>query len=311
MPDDPSEQRLIETLLQDRPALLAGRAQVDVGDDAAVLSGGQTLSVDTMVEGVHWNDVLSPEDVGWKLVASSVSDLGAMGARPAWCLLAASLPQPLDLAWAKAFSRGLHAACAHWDLALVGGDVTRSPGPRVLSLTVGGLSSAPVTRSGARPGDQVWVTGTLGNAAFGFFSGGEGLPALRRPTPPVGLGCALAEGGLASAMLDLSDGLRLDLGRLCAASGVGAEVRPDLLPAFPWVAASPDRLALQTAFGEDYELLFCAPPLHGAGIVALSEQHRVPVTCIGRITRDPAVTLLGHTWPAGRFAHFVDGRPTC
>lgn len=310
MPDDPGEQRLIDTLLKGRSDSRSDRAEVDVGDDAAVLTGGQVLSVDTMVEGVHWNEVLSAEDVGWKLVASSVSDLGAMGATPRWCLLALSLPRPLDLSWAADFARGLHAACDRWGLLLAGGDVTRSPGPRVLSLTVGGTSTAPVTRSGARPGDQLWVTGTLGNAAFGFFAGGDGLAALRRPEPPVALGGALASEGLATAMLDLSDGLRTDLSRLCRASGVGAEVRPEALPAFPWVAASRERLALQTAFGEDYELLFTAPPLHGTGIITLSEAHGVPVTCIGRITRGPAITLIGHPWPRSRFAHF-DGAPAC
>lgn len=308
MPDDPGEQRLIQTLLRGRPSPRPIRVEVDAGDDAAVLPGGQVLSVDTMVEGVHWDHVLSPQDVGWKLAAAALSDLGAMGARPRWCLLAASLPRPLDLDWAQAFSEGLHAACARWGVALLGGDVTRSPGPRVLSLTVGGQGSAPVTRSGARPGDQLWVSGTLGDAAYGFARGGDGLDALRRPQPPIELGIALAEAGLVTAMMDLSDGLKTDLLRLCAASDVGAEVVAASLPAYPWVATDPERLALQTTFGEDYQLLFAAPALHRAGIEAVAEQRGVQVTAIGRVTRGTTVGLDVGPWPATRFQHF--GEPT-
>ncbi len=311
MPDDPGERSLIATLLEGRFEAPALRPLVDVGDDAAVLPGGLALSADAMVEGVHWDGRLSPEDVGWKLVASNVSDLGAMGATPSWALLTLCLPRPLDLVWVRAFTVGLHAACAHFGLRLVGGDCTASPGPRMLSLAVGGHAPAPVTRAGARPGDLLWVSGTLGEAAAGFFWGGDALAALRRPDPPVALGVALAEEGLASAMMDLSDGLALDLGRLCAASGVGAQVLARALPASAAVAAAPDRLSLQVAFGEDYELLFTSPAHRKADVLALGRRLGRSVHAIGTIDDQAAAgaRLDSGPWPAGRFSHFEGASP--
>lgn len=304
MPDDPGESQIIEALLSARPAPPPVPLQVDAGDDAAVLPGGLVVATDAMVEGVHWDGRLDAADVGWKLLAVNVSDLAAMGAAPTWCTLAVSLPRPLDLTWVERFSAGLAEGCATWGVHLVGGDVTRSPGPRALSLTLGGQAAAAVTRSGARPGDQLWVTGRLGAAAAGFFHGGPGLDALRRPRPPLSYGLALASAGVATAMMDLSDGLARDLPRMCAASGVGATVDADALPAPGYLAAHPDALSLQVAFGEDYQLLFTAAARDASAIAELARDHGVQATPIGRIEAAPGARLSSGPWPAPRFSHF-------
>ena len=283
----------------------APEAGVGVGDDAAVLdAAGHVVTTDTMVEGVHWDDRLSPADVGFKLVAVNVSDVGAMGGRPQWATLAASVPTPMDRAWLSAFAEGLQAGLRRWGTRLVGGDTTRSPGPRVFSLTVGGLAPRPVLRSGARPGDHVWVTGALGRSAEAFLApapGPEAMAWLRRPLPPVALGAALADAGLVHAMLDLSDGLARDLGRLCRASGVGARVDPASLPGGrPLVQA--------VAFGEDYELCFAAPPAASDAICSLAAMYGVSVSCVGTFTPSPELVLIGHpAWPAPAFDHFPPG----
>ncbi|MBM4368704.1 MAG: thiamine-phosphate kinase, partial [Deltaproteobacteria bacterium] len=137
--EDPGELFVIEAA---RAAAGTG-ARVGIGDDGAVLADGTVVTVDTMVEGVHWDDRLSPADVGYKLVATNVSDLDAMGARPSWALLALSLPTPLDREWATAFFAGLGEARARWPFVLAGGDTTRVAGPRVASLTLGGHAARP------------------------------------------------------------------------------------------------------------------------------------------------------------------------
>lgn len=277
-----------------------------IGDDGAVLPGGEVLTTDTMVEGVHWDDALDPEDVGWKLVAVNVSDLGAMGARPAWALLALTLPEPLDLDWVGRFARGLGAACRHWALPLVGGDTTRGPG-RIATLTVGGHAAHPVRRDGGRPGDQIWVSGPLGLAAAGFLDP-DASPAarawLRRPEPPVALGRALAASGRVSAMMDLSDGLLRDLGRLCVASGCGALVDPAAVP-------GEGSLAHRVAFGEDYQLLFTSPASASDAVECLATTLVPRLFCIGALDEGPGVRRSdGLSWPAPLFAHFPPGRRT-
>ena len=275
---------------------------VGIGDDAAILEGGQVVSTDTMVEGVHWDQRLEPGDVGWKLVAVNVSDIGAMGGRPRWATLAMALPSPLDRGWVTAFFEGFAAASRRFGLPLVGGDTTRSPGPRVLTLTVGGHAGAPVRRDGARAGDDVWVTGELGRAAEAFGSTSPSPSAMawfRRPEPPISFGAALAEAGLAHAMIDVSDGLARDLGRLCRASGVGASVDPALLPGG---RPLPDAIA----FGEDYELCFAATPGAQSAICSLASMHGIVVTRVGAFTSTPELRLLGHLgWPPPQFDHFV------
>ena len=296
-------QRLAQ-LLAGRRAPPAGLLQIDLGDDGAVLADGTALTVDAMVQGVHWDDRMDPADLGWKLVAVNASDLGAMGARPSWALLSLSLPKNLDSAWLPAFSTGLHEGLIAFGMSLIGGDTTTSPGPIALSLTAAGRAQRPVTRGGGRPGDQLWVSGRLGASARGFFRGGEAWADHARPRPPVALGVALAEAGLARAMMDLSDGLHADLNRLCAACGLGAEIAPARLPLAPGLAEEPDALALAVAWGEDYELLFAATPEDGPAIEALGRSLGVALTPIGALCEAPGARLRGREWPAPLFSHF-------
>lgn len=303
MPDD-DESALIQTLTAPQGAVAGLR--VGNGDDAVVLDDGWAITVDTMVEGVHWDGRLSAEDVGWKLVMVNASDLDACGASPTFALLALSLPAPLDRTWAEDFSRGLHTALREVGAALIGGDTTRSPGPRCCTLTMlGRAPPAPLTRTGARAGDDLWVSGTLGDAAAGFALADPPAPllqALRRPRPPLGLGPALV--GVATAAMDLSDGLCTDLGRLTRAAGVGAEVWPEALPRSATLAAlGQDPLAWQVAFGEDYQLLFTAPPAARERIAGLGSQLGVPLSRVGRVVPGDRPQLVGRTWPA-TWQHF-------
>ena len=275
---------------------------VGIGDDGAVLSDGTVVTVDTMVEGVHWDDKLSPEDVGWKLVAVNVSDLGAMGATPKWALLAMALPSPLDLAWTARFRTGLFEALDHFNLPLIGGDTVSSP-TRTLTLTVGGKAAHPVLRSTGKAGDDVYITGALGLAAAGFLDpapSDSARDALRRPSPPVTFGVALADAGLVSAMMDLSDGLREDLESLCLASSVGAVIDPERVP-------GATDLAHRFSFGEDYQLLFTAPPEARSAVESLSYAHAVSISRIGRLTPGGPARLLGGPWPAPLYTHFPLG----
>jgi len=311
MPDDPGEQHVIDILLAARPdpRRHPHAPRVDAGDDAALLADGTLVTADTLVEGIHWDDRSSPDDVGWKAVAVNASDIGAMGGRPSWATLAMCLPRPLDTAWVDAFSRGLQAACAHFGVVLVGGDTTRSPGPRVVSITMGGTVVRPVLRSGGRAGDQLFVTGTPGQAAAGFLSGGPALGALTRPMPPVAMGAEIGENGLASAMLDISDGIGRDLSRLARASGVGAVVDPTALPLSPQLRALARPLDAQVAFGDDYELLMSVPAEQVASVQALAQRHDRRLTRIGHLTVEPEVRLLGCPWPAALFSHFDRTQP--
>ncbi len=275
-----------------------------IGDDAAVVGPDLVVTTDTMVEGTHWDERLDPEDVGWKLVAVNVSDLAAMGARPAWSVLALTLPHPADHAWVAAFARGLAAASRRWALPVVGGDTTRGP-VRVATLTAGGHTRAPVRRDTGRPGDLVWVSGPLGRAAEAFYSPTPSAAALawfRRPEPPLAFGVALAEAGIVHAMLDLSDGLRRDLERLCAASGCGATIDTAIVP-----GSGP--LAWRLAFGEDYELLFTTPANARDAVESLAATHDIHPTCIGRLVPAAGVRRSdGSDWPEPLFSHFPPRR---
>jgi len=260
-----------------------------------------------MVEGTHWDTRLSPEDVGWKLVAVNVSDVAAMGAVPRWCTLALSLPRPLDLAWVEAFARGLRAACTRWGVELVGGDTTRGP-TRVLTLTMQGRAARPVLRSSARAGDDLWVSGALGRSAEAMLAAAPSALAvawLRRPDPPLALGVTLAERGLARAMMDLSDGLHADLARMCGASGVGARVDARRVP-----GVGP--LAWRVAYGEDWELCFAGAREDRNAICRVGKELGVALSRIGCFTNDPALRLEGYDgaprWPATLFSHFDAGR---
>jgi thiamine-monophosphate kinase len=286
-------------------AVPATAARVGPGDDAAILPDGTALTVDTLVEGRHWDARLAPADVGWKAVAVSVSDLAAAGARPSWMLLSLCLPQA-DHAWIEGFSAGLGEAAARWGVSLVGGDTVGTPGPRCVSISMGGrLVAEPIGRGGARAGDELWVTGALGLAGAGYSLANPepgALAALQRPDPPLEFALALARIRPPTAMMDLSDGLAADLPRLCARSGVGAIVDPAALPRDP--ALPVDALALQTSGGDDYQLLFSAPPADQAEIQRIAGECRVRVTRIGRIIAGSRASLAGMPWPPPIFSHW-------
>ncbi|MEZ4316490.1 MAG: thiamine-phosphate kinase [Myxococcota bacterium] len=301
--DSEPEQRIIARLLASGNG--PHSVVVGPGDDAAVLPDGSVWTLDTLVEGVHFDKRLTPADVGYKCVAVSVSDLAAMGAEPKHLLLGLSVGRDGDDAFVEGFAQGLGDALEHFGVTLVGGDTTRSGPTRVVTTSLGGtLVGEPLLRSGARAGDRIWITGRLGLAGEGWSAktpSASALRALRRPDPPLAFALALARQGLATAAMDLSDGLGADLPRMCRASGVGARVEPD---AIPGVAS----LRLRVHGGDDFQLLFAAPPQSSEAVLDLAREHRVAATQIGVFTADPELVLVGAPWPAPMFTHFVEKR---
>lgn len=283
-----------------RAATTRGDVLLGIGDDAALLQvpAGHALVVatDTLNDGIHFPVETSPADIGWKALAVNLSDLAAMGAAPAWCTLSLSMPEG-DAAWLEAFLEGFLRLAAMHDVALVGGDTTR--GPLSVSVTVHGFvdPARALRRASARDEDDVWVSGTLGDAAAALEQWRANAlvdPALRerldRPTPRIALGRALA--GMARAAIDVSDGLLADLGHVCVGSGVGAEVDIDALPASDALRAefAGDALRhLQAAGGDDYELCFTAPAALREAIETIARNVGVPVTRIGRIVEGNGV----------------------
>lgn len=277
------------------------------GDDAAVWGEREAITLDTMVEGVHWDARLSPRDVGYKLVAVSVSDLGAIGAKPKWMLLSLSIPSPPDDQWVSQFAQGMGEAAHKWGISLLGGDTTRSP-VRVVSITMGGeLVADPVLRKNAQPGDLLWITGWPGLAGAGDILENPppvSLDALRHPEPPLAFALDVARHGLATAMMDTSDGLASDLPRLARTARVAAELHPELLPLHPCLAGQ-DRVALQVGGGDDFQILLTAPPERGEALRALAAAHGVQITQVGRILHGEGARLMNASWPAG-FSHFQE-----
>ncbi len=274
-----------------------------IGDDAAILRvpAGRDLvvSTDTLNSGVHFPSETAPFDIGWKALAVNLSDLAAMGASPAWCTLNLTMPDA-DGDWLDAFLDGFLALVTQHGVALVGGDTTR--GVLSITVTVHGLvpHGMALLRSGAQVGDDVWVSGTLGDAAAALLQWREGRlvePALRtrldRPVPRVALGLALR--GIANACIDVSDGLLADLGHILDASMVGVEIEPSSLPASPALSRTFDetqRVAMQLG-GDDYELCFTAPAARAMDVAAAAAQTDVLITRIGRIETQFGVRLRG------------------
>lgn len=306
----------------------ARRAALGVGDDCALLNptpGMQlAISTDLLLEGRHFLSTVDPVRLGHKALAVNLSDLAACGARPLAFTLALALPEAID-AWLEGFSRGLFALADAHDCELIGGDTTR--GPLAICITVFGEvpPGHALLRSGARPGDDLYVSGTLGDArlALEVFRGTRSVPQaafdaarerMEQPTPRVALGLALR--GVATAAADISDGLVGDLGHILKASGAGAWI--DTSIAINLIAArghltmeggqSDAEFALECvlAGGDDYELVFTAPPEARNRVKAAAVQTRTPVTRIGRIEAEPGLRLVdGSGAPvAGRFTSF-------
>lgn len=292
-----------------------------VGDDCALLRvpAGQELavSIDTLVGGVHFFADCEPEGLGHKSLAVGLSDLAAMGADPAWATLALTIPD-VDGPWLAGFARGMGRLATEYGVALVGGDTTR--GPLTISIQVHGLvpQGEGITRAGARPGHRVMVSGTLGDAglALRLRLAGAALAAplqrrLERPDPRVALGRRLR--GLASAMIDLSDGLVADLGHILAQSRVGADLDLAALPLGPEVAAAVKASGdwdLPLAAGDDYELCCTLPADLEAEAVRLAAELGCTLTPVGAIASAPGLRCRrpdGAAWSPRRsgYDHFT------
>ena len=298
--------------------------RIGVGDDGAVLappaSRDLVVVTDTLVEGVHFPEGSAAASIGHRAFAVNLSDIAAMGAEPAWGLLALTLPRP-DEAWLAQFARAAGDLCRRHGMALVGGDTTRGP----LAITVTLIGVVPIgvalERRGGRPGDAVFVTGSPGDASAGLaleqnrlhIADSMSAQILRDrflfPTPRCEVGIALR--GLASACIDISDGLGGDLEKLCAASGCGAEIDAAALPVSePLVGAVGRELAREYALtgGDDYELLFTVPLARLGAMTNAIARGLGPVTRIGSLVAGNGVRVFARggvmqVSPAG-FDHF-------
>ncbi|MBI3041970.1 MAG: thiamine-phosphate kinase [Betaproteobacteria bacterium] len=278
----------------------ARNAVLGVGDDAAIVRARRgaelVISTDMLVAGRHFARDADPERLGHKALAVNLSDMAAMGATPRWATLSVALPR-VNAGWLRAFARGFMRLARRHGMDLVGGDTTRGP----LNINVQIIGEAPagraLRRDGARAGDEVWVSGTLGDAALALeLARGrlEFTPRERRrlqkrleaPTPRIALGVGLR--GVARSAIDVSDGLVADLGHICERSKVAAVVQFDCIPASAAMKRHLDRPAGRVALlagGDDYELVFTAGPARSGAIARLSRRLRLGLTRIGRIVR--------------------------
>jgi len=296
-------------------APLAGAGGLGLLDDAALVEcpAGKRLVVtaDAIVAGVHFFPDDPPELVAKKLLRVNLSDLAAMAARPLHYLMTTALPAALGPAWIAGFARGLDEDQRQFRVSLLGGDSVSTTGPAVLSLTAIGevAVGGEVRRNGARPGDLVWVSGTIGDAFLGLGLLRGAYPDLmpedraflidrfRVPAPRTDLGPLLL--GIAHALIDVSDGLLADLGHICETSQVAAAIRLDLLPLSPAaravVGGEPGILPRLAAGGDDYELLFTAAPEAAETIGQLSSRIGLPIAMIGKIEPGEGVRLIDST----------------
>jgi thiamine-monophosphate kinase len=298
-----------------------GGARPDVrvgpGDDCAVVVGdGIALTVDMAVEDVHFRRAwLEPGEIGYRAAAGALSDLAAVAARPVGILASVALGPGDEAEVGPALMEGVTAAAAAVGAILLGGDLTRSPGPLVVDIVAVGEAPRPVLRSGARPGDELWVTGSLGAAAAAVAAWlGGGVPAdaartaYARPSPRTAEALWLANRGLVTAMVDLSDGIAGDAGHIAAASSVRIVIEAAALPVSDVARAGPDPLALAAAGGEDYELCFTAPAgsmTHSAA--EFESRFGLALTRVGRVEEGEGAVVLdgaGRTVELEAFQHW-------
>ncbi len=272
---------------------------LSIGDDAALIQPGSdqclAVSADMLVAGRHFLTDTDPYRLGWKTLAVNLSDMAAMGAVPRWAMLSLALPAA-DAGWLQAFADGFFALAERFDVDLIGGDTTSGP----LNLSVQIMGEVPagqaLRRDGARLGDDIWVSGDIGEAALGLahLQGGvvlaeaarmAAIARLEQPSPRIELGLALR--GIAHSAIDLSDGLLGDLGHILERSGCGARIDVAALPASDCLAPllrSEPGWDYQLAGGDDYELCFTAPPARREQVVALQQALSLKLTRIGEIT---------------------------
>lgn len=283
-----------------------------VGDDSALLTPPPqqqlVICTDTLVAGRHFPLDTNPHAIGWKSVAVNLSDIAAMGAKPQSILLALSLAQ-IDHDWLKAFSQGLYDCCDQFGVSLIGGDTTQSPHLTISVTALGWVESGKaITRSGAQVGDYVCVSGTVGDAAFALHNLGHPLQQrLDYPTPRCQLGQKLK--GLASSMIDVSDGLAQDLGHILKASKVGATLELNQLPISPDLQNLTQEQQWQYALagGDDYELCFTISPQNYEKL--LQQQLDVNISKIGQIDQKTELTFVqngvDHSLQFHGYQHFA------
>ena len=304
---------------------------VGIGDDAAVVEPPRgalaILTTDALVEGIHFDRRFSStRDIGWKALAVNLSDVAAMGGMPRLALLSLGVPETLLPDDLHALIDGFLALAAEHRVTLAGGNITRSPGPLFVDVTVTGYARRRqvLTRGGAQAGDELYVTGEVGAAAAGLrwlrdpsSARPDGIDACadrhRRPQPRVRIGALLGRNRAASACMDLSDGLADAVRQIAQASGVGARVDADAVPIPPsartcFQAAGVDPVVAAAAGGDDYELLFAVPrKRHGRLRTVIRQSAGVPITRIGVLTPEPDLSIVrnGVTEPLPEgFVHF-------
>ena len=323
-------ERALIALVRDRVPPAPGWVAIGLGDDAAVVvperNALEVVTTDALVEGVHFQRAFMPAAaIGRRALAVNLSDLAAMGAAPRAALLSLVLPPALPLLDFEAVIDGFMALASAHGVALIGGNITRSPGPLIVDVTAMGTARPRrvLSRSGARPGDEVWVSGDIGSAAAGLQSLSAGVRDGARPTacetafldpqPRVRLGTLLGRNRAASSCVDLSDGLADGLHQLAGASGVGLEVDGAAIPvtaeARDWFdACGLDAITAAVTGGDDYELLFTVRPKGRSRFEAVRRQARgVRLTKIGSVRREPGVTVtrggIAEPVPSG-YVHF-------
>lgn len=301
------------------------RVALGIGDDCALLTPGAGLqlaiSTDMLVAGRHFFPDADPFGLGHKALAVNLSDLAAMGARPLGFTLALSLPEANPV-WLSEFARGMFALADHYHCDLIGGDTTR--GPLNICITIFGELpiGASLLRSAAQIGDDIWVSGSLGDARLALAALQHEITLsestldqaairLHQPSPRIALGLALQHEQLAHACIDLSDGLTGDLGHILNRSGCGATINLDAIPVGPNLSRQAQTMQRRFILsgGDDYELCFTAPGRHRATIKAMAQAIHTPVTCIGHIEAMPGLRLIDQHGPApelpySSFDHF-------
>lgn len=284
----------------------AHHTALSVGDDAALISTNEqmelAISVDMLVAGTHFFHDADAYKLGWKSLAVNISDMAAMGANPRWATLAIALPE-INEPWLAEFSRGFFNCADAFNVDLIGGDTTRGP----LTISVQIMGETPIgkaiKRSGAKAGDDIWVSGNLGSAALGLAHLQKKmnipasalsicLDALNAPTPRVTLGLALRS--IANSCIDVSDGLMADLGHILKASGLGASIELSLVPCHDFLRENLTNPAYQQyvlAGGDDYELVFTAPESQRDNIHQLSKVLNLPLSLIGQTAQQSSLNV--------------------
>jgi thiamine-monophosphate kinase len=330
--NDIGEAGIIQLIQGKGPARLPLRVKKGIGDDCAVLETAEDtlllVTTDTLIEGTHFTaKTLPPEALGWKALAVNISDIAAVGGTPHTAFLSIGMKPETEVGFIEALMAGFQALAGKTDIVLAGGDTVESASSAVITITLLGacLPEHLVYRSGARVGDDIWVTGPLGNAAAGLFlllnENASDLPeyeslivAHQRPIPRLEVGKALGTSGLAHAMIDISDGIAKDLGHICQESDTGALLRTASMPMsveLRKLATEVDKSPLDWALhgGEDYELLFTASSGDEEKIVSLTTKvSGSPATKIGTIVHEDGVWLETHKGKKplrpGGFIHF-------